>query len=170
MSKRPSTKRDLDAQIRALREPSPMSLEQALSTPNPVGEIAIRLSGKSPSSMSGPEKVFWSVTYFVGDTMNGGLDQSLTNDTGELMPLFAEFAKRYGSPELVAVVEQISALFPSGVMPSDREERYRVISEVDRETLDRLTDTFYGCESTINQGLIALAKKNAAQFDLMGKT
>ena len=120
--------------------------------------------------MSEPEKVFWSVAYFVGDTLNGGLDQSLTNDTGELMPLFTEFAKRYGSPELVAVVEQIAALFPSGLVPADREERCRALAEVDPETLDRLTEAFYGCESTIDQGLIALAKNNAAQFDLKGRT
>ncbi len=170
MSKRPSTKRELDAQLQALLAPPPMSLEQALATENPVGEIGIRLSGKSYSSMSEPERVFWSVTYFAGDTQNGGLHQALTNDTGELLPLFAEFAKRYGSPELVALFERIAALFPSGQVPSDREERCRAIAEVDLAALDHLTESFYGCDSAITKGLIALATKNAAQFDLGGWT
>ena len=147
-----------------------MTLEQALVKPNPVAEIAVRLSHKATSSMTEPEKVFWSVSYFAGDTLNGGLEQSLTNDTGELVPVFAEFAKRYGSPELVAVVEQIVALFPSGQLPADREERYRLISEADPAQLDRLTKAFYGCEAAIDKGLIALATKNHAQFNLTSET
>ena len=164
-----SGKRDVDARVQALREPPPMSLEQALAAPDPVSEIAIRITGKPFSSLSDPEKVFWSVTYFVGDTFNGGLDQTLTNDTGELMPLFAEFARRYGTPELISVVEQIAALFASGEVPADRDERARAVAEIDPEVLDRLTEAFYGCERAIDQGLIALARRNAALFDLSGR-
>ncbi len=168
MSKRPFTKRDLDAQVQALRDPMPMSLDQVLLTANPVSEIAIRLSSKPHNSMSEPEKVFWSVAYFVSDTMNGGLDQSLTNDTGELMPLFAEFAKRYGTAELTSLVDQISALFPFGHVPTDREERCRLVSNIDHETVDRLSELFYNCESAISEGLITMAQANSAKFDLMG--
>jgi len=145
-----------------------MSLDQALLMANPVSEIAIRLSNKPHALMSEPEKVFWSVTYFVSDTMNGGLDQSLTNDTGEFMPLFAEFAKRYGTAELTAVVDQISDLFPSGQVPTDREVRCRLVSEIDHETIDRLTELFYNCESAIKEGLINMAQANSAKFDLKG--
>jgi hypothetical protein len=146
-----------------------MSLEEALSSPNPVSEIAIRITHKPYDSMSEPEKVFWSVCYFVGDTLNGGLDQSLTNETGALMPLFAEFAKRYGSAELVTLVEQIARLFSSSEVPAAREERCQAMATVDPDTLDRLTEAFHGCEQAIDQGLIALARNNAARFDLSGK-
>lgn len=165
MTKGP-TKREFHAQVESLRNPTPMSLEQALAAPDPVNEIAIRISGKPHSSMSAPEKVFWSVAYFMGDMLNGGLHQALTNETGELVPLFAEFAKRYGTPELLGVVDQMVALFPSGRVPADHDERRDAVAGMDAEVLDRLNEALIGCERDVEQGLVALARNNAGFFDL----
>ena len=169
MSKRGPTKRKHDAQMRAFRDSPPMTMDQALASADPVGEINLRLSHKPMEQMSEPEKVLWAVSYFVGDTLNGGLIQTMTNSTGELIDVVGEFANRYGPPDLVEIVAGIHRAFPGGRAPANREERIDFLQpliENDIDPFDELTTRFYRSESAIREGLLALVQRNRDAFNI----
>ena len=146
-----------------------MSIDEALAGPDPVGDIAERLMHKPIERMSDPEKVFWAVSYFVADALNGGLDQTMTNSTGDFIDVVGEFARRYGPPELVEVVADVHRLFPGGRAPVGREARIDAVASMrsdDVDPFEDLTTRFYRCEDAIRAGLLALVQRNRDAFDL----
>ena len=150
-------------------DPPPLTIEQALATDDPVFEIGIRLRDKPLEAMSTAEKVFWSVSYFVGDTMNGGLLQTMNNSTGDFLDVVGEFAGRYGPPELVEIVAGVHAVFPGGRAPMKREERMDFLDpfmEQEIDPFDALTTRFYAIESAIRSSLISLVEQNRGAFAL----
>ena len=172
MAKGP-TKREFDAQLRALRDPPPMNIDQALASDDPLHEIDVRLR-KPVELMSEPEKVFWAVSYFLGDTLNGGLIQTMTNSTGDFLEVVGEFARRYGPPELVTIVAGIHAVFPGGHAFATREERLEFFEPIieagldeQSDPFDELTTRFFEIEGAIGASLLEMAKRNRAAFDLL---
>ena len=123
-----------------------MAPAPAPSPSDVVGEIAARLSMKPIEAMSEPEKVFWAVASFTVAVLETGVARALEGDAGKLVPVFAEFASRYGTPGMVAVASSLRA---SG----------------DPDSLEGLDEAFAACEPDIEAGLLALARKNAARFD-----
>ena len=169
MSKRGPTKREHDAKMRAFRDPPSMTIDQALASDDPVGEIGLRLIHKPTLRMSEPEKVFSAVSYFVDDTLNGGLIQTMTNSTGELIEVVEEFANRYGPPELIDIVSGVHSSFPGGRVPAKREDRIDFLSpliESDIDPFDELTTRFYRCEGAIRESLLALVQRNRDAFSI----
>jgi hypothetical protein len=140
---------DLKAVLQALEEPPPMTLDEALASADPVNEIARRI-GRDPESMSAPEKVFWSVAYFVGAATNGGVDRALEGEGVALVGLLAEFARRYGSGELKELIDDLAA----------------AADERDPDCLDALTERFFDLEEDFAEALVALASNNRDAFDL----
>lgn len=143
-------KRDLKAVLQALEEPPAMTLDEALASVDPVNEIARRIGRPDRGPMSAPEKVFWSVAYFVGATTNGGLEQALEGEGVELVGLVAEFARRYGSEELKDLLDDVAA----------------AVDDRDPDCLDALTERFFDLEDDVAEALVALASKNRDAFDL----
>jgi hypothetical protein len=173
MARRARPRRELDADIEDGRDPRPMSVAQALASDDPVFEIGIRLAHKPIAAMSGAEKAFWSVDYFLGDTLDGGLLQAMMNSTGDFLEVVGEFAARYGPQELVEIVAGVHAAFPGGRAPADRDGRVDLINPRIAEEIDpfeELTERFYKCEDAIRAGLLRLVENNRSAFDLEAKT
>jgi hypothetical protein len=143
-------KSDLKAVLRALEEPPPMTLDEALASADPVNEIARRIGPRGVESMTAPEKVFWSVAYFVGTATSGGVEQALEGEGVALVGLLAEFARRYGSEELKDLVDDVAA----------------AADERDPDCLDALTERFFELEEDFAEALVALASNNRDAFDL----
>lgn len=143
-------RKDLKAVLAALQEPPLMTLDEALAAPDPVAEIARRIGRDDRSTMTDPEKVFWSVAWFVGATMNDGLDVALAGEGAGLVGLVAEFTRRYGSPELKALMDDVVA----------------AAGQRDPDCLDALTERFFEHEDQFSEALVALAANNRAAFDL----
>lgn len=127
-----------------------MTLDEALAAADPVSEIARRIHREGRGAMSDPEKVFWSVAWFVGATMNDGLDAALEGEGAGLVALVAEFARRYGSPELQDLMSDVAA----------------AAGQRDPDCLDALTERFFEHEDDFTEALVGLAANNRAAFDL----
>lgn len=146
----PDKSRELKAVLEALEEPPPMTLDEALASADPVSEIARRIGRRGVAEMSDPEKVFWSVAYFVGAVTNGGLEEALEGEGAALVGLVAEFARRYGSPEVRDLMADVSA----------------AAGQDDPDCLDVLTERFFEHEEAFAEALVALASSNRGAFDL----
>jgi len=146
----PEKSRELKAVLEALEEPPPMTLDEALASSDPVSEIARRIGRRGTNTMSDPEKVFWSVAFFAGAVMNGGLEEALAGDGAPLVGLVAEFARRYGSPELQELMGDV--VLAAGQM--------------DPDCLDALTERFFEHEDDFTEALVGLASNNREAFDL----
>jgi hypothetical protein len=146
----PEKSRELKAVLEALEEPPPMTLDEALASADPVSEIARRIGRRGAQEMTDPEKVFWSVAFFAGAVMNGGLEEALDGDGAPLVGLVAEFARRYGSQELRDLMQDVSA----------------AAGQMDPDCLDALTERFFEHEDDFTEALVALASKNRDAFDL----
>lgn len=146
----PEKSRELKAVLEALEEPPPMTLDEALASADPVSEIARRIGRRGTQEMSDPEKVFWSVAYFAGAVMNGGLEETLAGEGGELVGLVAEFARRYGSEALRDLADDVAA----------------AAGQMDPDCLDALTERFFEHEDDFAEALVALASNNRDAFDL----
>ena len=141
---------DFRAQLEALREPAPMTIDEALAAADPVTEIVSRLGRGGYETMSAPERVFWSVASFVDEVMNEGLEQALCGETRELLPLAAEFARRYGAPPVRDLFADTEA----------------AVADMDPDCLDALTERYFATEDDINEALVAMASRNREAFDL----
>lgn len=143
-------KPDFRAQLDALREPAPMTIDEALAASDPVTEIVSRLGRGGYEAMSPPERVFWSVASFVDEVMNAGLERALCGETRDLLPLVAEFARRYGTQPVQDLLADTEA----------------AVDDMDPDCLDALTERYFGAEDDINEALVAMASRNREAFDL----
>lgn len=144
------TDRDFRAQLDALREPPPMTLEEALASADPVTEIVRRIGRNGYDPMSAPERVFWSVASFLDEVLNDGLEGALSGPTRQVLPLVQEFARRYGSEGLRKLMDEVA----------------EAAVEMDPDCLDALTERFFSHEDLFVEGLVALASNNKAAFDM----
>lgn len=141
---------DFRAQLDALREPAPMTLEEALASSDPVSEIVRRIGRGGYELMTAPERVFWSVASFLDEVLNEGLESALAGPTRQVMPLVREFARRYGSEGLRELMDEVA----------------EAAVDMDPDCLDALTERFFEHEDLFVEGLVALASNNKSAFDL----
>ena len=158
-------KKDLDATLREFLRPPAMTIDEALAADNPVAEIVIRLVD-DPSRMTPAERVLWEVTYFLADTDNGGLEQSLANDTGALVPSVARFAALHGPAGLARVMEDVAALFPGGSVAAGRDERAAAAARLSRDELSELTDRIHALRPEIEAALLQFVRSQKDSFQL----
>ncbi len=146
-----------------------MTLDEALRSPDPVAEIHRALSRKPPEDMSPPEKVFWTVAHFVGEALEEGLEHALAGPAGSFVPLVSEFAARYGPRELGSVLGELGRLFSGdGIAPGaeERADAVEALAQGGDDALHELTQRLAACEAAIEESLLAMARRNAAHFDL----
>lgn len=162
-----ATKREFEVELRYMQNPPRMSLKEALAAERPEYEISIRIAAKG-DELSPAEKLFYEADCFLGDTLNGGLIQTLGNDTGSLTNSIHDFATKYCDESVAQVISDLKAMFSGGVVPVEREERNRVIEQMTIELafdpFDALTKKFYALESNFIQGLLKLATDCSNEF------
>lgn len=162
------TKKDLDATLREFLRPPAMTIDEALAAENPVAEIVIRLVD-DPSRMTPAERTLWEVTYFLAATDNGGLEQSLADETGALVPSLARFAGHYGPAGLARALEEVALLFPDRAVPSDGDERVAALAALPQGELSELTDRIYALRPEIEAALLRFVREQKDSFHLQVK-
>jgi hypothetical protein len=164
----PGTKRALDAAVRDFLHPKPMSIEQALASDDPLSQIDRRLIQHDFETLTPPEQMFRAASYFLGDTLNGGLIQTLTNSTGDHAGIVAAFADEFCDPAVRLIFDELRQMFPGGSIPEDRDERSGAIdvlsSSMEADPFDSLTDRLYALEEEFREGLLQLASQRQADF------
>lgn len=142
-----------------------MTIDQALVSADPIGEISCRLA--LAKSLTNAERVFHEVSYFLGDTLNGGLNQTFANDTGDLFNTVRDFAQNYCDVAVARVLDRIPEVFPAGLVPTDRNQRMDFLAAAsirDSDPFEELTVAFYEVQDELEAGLLAFAVQHRDQF------
>lgn len=77
------------------------------------------------------------IDLFLGQALNGGMHQYLSNSTGVMAPQLADVLHRWGLRDAAAAVDAALALFPAPY-PRDRQARHRIMSGFDAATDEAL--------------------------------
>lgn len=107
------------------------------------------------------------------EIQNGGFEQFLSNSSGEI----AQEAKRQlriiGAESVLVILNRVSAIFPNAVVPTDREERNRVLDDAIardeagfKRLMDAATDDYYAHEASLYTALMDFVTANREQFEL----
>jgi len=172
---RGKTKREMDAELKEFRNPSPITLDDALACDQPVYEIVRRLVvNKDCLPLTDVERNLCFASKFQGDAFNGGFHQAFSNSTGEHFPLVLKIAKDYGHDKIVEILEEVQALFSGGKIPTDIDQRNDLLDEivdieafdpeVDEDPFESLDRRFYKCSEEYNTGLLNYIKKHKSEF------
>jgi hypothetical protein len=151
-----------------LDHPPPMTIDEALAAEDPLGEIESRICRARAEDLSAAEELFDQALYFLGDTLNGGLVQTMCNSTGELTANVSSFVQQYCNQELVQIFLELTAMFPDGVVPVDRVQRNSAVDRISDhlafDPFDSLTERFYALEEKYRQGVLKLVMERRAEF------
>lgn len=161
------TNREIKTSIDEFLNPSPMTIDEALASEQPAVEIGRRLGVSSEQPMTATEELYWAAFYFLGDSLNGGVDQALSNSTGDIFDDVQEFAATYCDPALSQVLESIVDLFPNRTVPKDRTERNLAMDSIfvdGEDPFSEINDAFYEQEGAFLSGLVKLATDKKDEF------
>ena len=161
------TKREFEAQLRYMENPPKMCMADALKAVRPEFEIGIRVAAKE-QELTSAEGMFFAAESFLGDTLNGGLIQSLCNDTGSMIGLVIDFAKEYCDEQVFITLSEIRGVFPGENIPKDRIERNELIevmsNDFEIDPFDEITLKLYALEDKYIAGLLKLALDRSEEF------
>jgi hypothetical protein len=153
--------------VREFDNPVPMTIDEALDSPNPAFEIALRLGRSNKQPMTDVESLFYEASYVLGDILNGGLDQCLSNSAGDYFDSAVKFAEGYCDPGVAAALRKVERKFPNSAIPKDRIVRQGILEALTSKNeglFDALDTEFYGLEALYIEGLLNLAKNEKAEF------
>lgn len=165
---------DLAQRLARFRDPPSITIAAALAMGNPVFEISMRLDRVPVRVPLTPhEDTFRRVAGFHADVANGGLNQALTNSSGDDAGLVAAFARDWCSPELADVFVEVARMFPQGVVPADRDARQALVwampGHPERDPFDELSDRYHAltagaASDAMDAGLVAFATRHQESF------
>lgn len=79
------------------------------------------------------ERLVLDVTVMMGEVLNGGFHQYLWNSSGDSAQHVRSMLKDIGAIRTADMLDRISGSFPQGPIPEEREERWRIIEELETE-------------------------------------
>lgn len=161
------TRRDFENTLNERIYPKPVTLDEALASDDPVDAILIRLAHCPDEEMTPAERQLFCAGMFLGDTLNGGLEQCLLNSTGDYFEEVRQFAVENCSDAVVEILDQVATVFPEGVVPATRAAREDYADALFGEhaaAMDSLTSAFYEREDDFRDGMSKLLQRRAAEF------
>lgn len=165
------TKREIDASVKDFLSPKPITFDEALASNQPVVELATRFGISESQPMTESEQYFWQAFYFLGDSLNGGVDQALSNSTGDVFEDVHDFTRKYCTTEISALFGRIADVFPDSKVPSDRDVRNDLLDEVcpdDADAFGSINMRLYDLEAEFMAGLLKFAKVHRSEFKTFG--
>jgi hypothetical protein len=118
------------------------------------------------------ERMVWDLRYLQGEVLNGGYHQYLSNSTADHGEEVKDYVRTIGATSTLELLLELSQIFPGGIIPRDRDERNKVLDQIEAtqdmtsrdNTFDRLDDRFYEQSEDLNALIIAYAKTNRRDF------
>ena len=184
-----SNKKERKAELDEFLDPHILTLDQALALYDESltdAKIRRRTSTKAVSAIrnrvccrfSGPgdfdalnygEKMVWDITYMEGEVLNGGFHQYLTNSTGESGEAVKGYLRDIGAEETLNHFDKLSAIFPGGKIPKDRQTRSAYVDEWGdlengEDIFDELDRCFYRQIEDINALILAYIRTHRVDF------
>lgn len=113
------------------------------------------------------EKVIYFCQAFEGEINNGGFSQFFFNSTGDFTMETVDSLKIIGAVKTTKLLKKAVTLFPSGIVPKDRDKREEMLDELlndeNEELLSELDNSFYQYEDNLlelNYDYVLLNKSN----------
>jgi ribosomal protein L7/L12 len=144
------------------------SAEKALSALD--DRVRCRFTGPSNfSNLTYGERMIWDLRYMEGEVLNGGFHQYLTNSTGESAEDIKRYLRDIGAVQTSGLFDRLSRLFPSGVIPRDREWRTAIVEEWEApdcgsDVFDELDSCFYRQSENLAVLMVTYARTHPADF------
>jgi ribosomal protein L7/L12 len=149
------SKKKIKKFIKDLGDPQILTLDEAFAlkdqTPDPedwssnqdpdgrvvdavLDRIGCRFSGPhNIAALSYGERMVLEVIALMGEVLNGGFHQYLWNSSGDSAELVRSMLRDIGANRTTDMLDQISGFFPDGRIPEEREERWRLMEELETE-------------------------------------
>lgn len=125
----------------ALREQTP-DPDDWSSNQDPDGRVVDAVLDRIGCRFSGPhniealtygERLVLEVTVMMGEVFNGGFHQYLWNSSGDSAQHVRSMLRDIGATRTSDMLDRISGCFPAGRIPDKREERWRLIEDLETE-------------------------------------
>ena len=99
-----------------------------------LDRIGCRFSGPhNIAALSYGERLILEVTALMGEVLNGGFHQYLWNSSGDSAEQVKAMLGDIGAAHTFGMLDRVSEFFPDRSIPVEREERCRVIEELENE-------------------------------------
>ena len=162
------SKRSDKKELKEFLKPSKLSIDEALTTEDPVYEVARRLNHLPRDKLSRIQRNFEGVFYFFGATLSGGFLSSLGSSSGEFFHETEAFAATYCSPELATILVAVKSIFPDAHVPKDQNLREGLLENLtdnwESDPFDEAEAGLYVLESDFRRGLLDYVKKYRNEF------
>jgi len=166
------SKKKIKKFIKDLGDPQILTLDEAFAlkdqTPDPedwssnqdpdgrvvdavLDRIGCRFSGPhNIAALSYGERMVLEVIALMGEVLNGGFHQYLWNSSGDSAEQVRSMLRDIGANHTTDMMDRISGFFPGGRIPEEREERWRLMEEL--ETENPGVELFVGEDRAFYQG------------------
>jgi hypothetical protein len=117
---------------------------------------------KGYKSLSPIGKILYNVYWVEAEVNNGGFNQYFYNSSGDHAMDAIESLDRIGAAQTRELLQSAINNFPNSNVPSDREERIRVLSSIDPNNMlfDNLDDRFYNLSEDRMYFTVEYVKRN----------
>jgi ribosomal protein L7/L12 len=135
-----------------------------------LNRIGCRFSGPNNiAALRSGERLVLEVTALMGEVLNGGFHQYLWNSSGDSAEQVKSMLGDIGANRTAAMLNRVSEFFPDGRIPSDREDRQRIIDDFETnnpgvELFVEEDRTFYKCEENLYTLLVGYIANNRNEF------
>jgi hypothetical protein len=139
-----------------------------MSGEDPFGELCSRLLQLKAEQMTPAERLFDNVCAFLGDALNGGIFQAMSNSTGDNFADVEDFATRFCGEETLALFADIRQLFPGAVVPKDRSTREDILDGLQGNVdviFENFDVRFALVESMMQSQLVEFARLRQSEFE-----
>ena len=127
-----------------------------------------RYDSEGFASLRPAEQVALCVDALEREVANGGLDQFFFNSSGDQAHETLSALETIGAKQAAKILREAMAVFPGGVVPTDRDQRCDVamaaLPESARETWSELDGRFYEYPDNITELMRAYVKAHRDEF------
>jgi Domain of unknown function (DUF4375) len=113
------------------------------------------------------QRVVYALLSVDAEVNNGGFEQFFFNSSGALMDEAIEGADRIDAPRHVAILQEAAGVFPDGIVPEDREERWTALDGLSDEQLEKLSaldDRWFALDRELERRMLAYVEANPEEF------
>ena len=131
-----------------------------------VKEIQSREATGGYESLVSSDRMFFCIWTLEAEVNNGGFHQFYANSSGDIAADVPAALRAVGASHTAGIVERANAVFGPAGPPVDREERERVLEEVQGESrdeeFDKLDNEFLEYRDDLSALLAAFMKQRRA--------
>lgn len=117
------------------------------------------------------ERLVWQIYWLLCEVNNGGIDQYLTNSSGDDAQETIGFLKDIRATTTCRLLQSIAEIFPSGIIPKDREKRCELLSLWEQKSptqaevfFTKVTDAFHDRNEDLTKLTLAYVRKHPEEL------